>query len=192
MRKATKTILVLVVAPLALASAYLQFTKAPAPPPDLKHRADVARQQASQAVDGLARQLAAEPNNPAGWATLGAAYGSMARWDDAAQAYSRVGPLLDGRADWLAAAAEVDFHRAGQRFTPVARDYIAKALVVDARHRQALTLAGSDATQREAWPEAIDFWQRLLAVLPANSADAEEVQRALMLARGKAGLDVPR
>ena len=185
-RKPTAWLAIALLVPLSAASLYLQLGS-PTLVLDRDHQAKAALSDMQTAVEKLAARLDAEPDNPEGWAMLARSYGAMGRWDDASQAFARVGPTLESNAALLAAAAEIEFRRAGDRFTDPARSRIAQALKVDANNPHALLLAASDAMREARWPEAAVLWERLLGQLEPGSDDAREIEGMLAQARERGG-----
>lgn len=188
MRPESKRVLFAVVLPLALASAWLQFAprRETSQPTSGTARVDQARAEAETALATLRAELVQRPN-PAGWAALGGAEARLGRWAEALDAFAKVGPTLDARADWLSSAAEAGFHANGQRFDELARGRVHRALELEPRHPPALTLAATDAMQSAEWNRAIEYWQRLLPLLPAQSDDAQAVADALQQAQQAQG-----
>ena len=184
--KPTLWLAILLLVPLSAASIYLQLGS-PSAVLDAGVQAQHARNTMEDAVAKLAARLEAEPNNPEGWAMLARSYGALARWEDAATAFSRVGPTLDANAGLLAALAEVEFHRAGENFNEASRARIAQALAIDGTQLHALLLAGSDAMRSQRWADAAGYWQRLLTQLEPGSEDYNEVSAMFDEARSKAG-----
>ncbi len=67
-----------------------------------------------------------------------------------------------------------------------------KALELDGRHPQALDLAGSAAWEARNYEDAVGYWQRLLAQLPAGSPRRVELSEAIDRAQRKALLTLPQ
>ena len=148
-------------------------------------------QQAQVTMDGmiakLRAKLDAQPDNPEGWAMLAQSYGALGRWDDAAQAFTHIGPTLAQDPRLLAAFAEVLARQAGGNFAGKPRTLIALALKLDPRHAYALMLAGSDAYQDQRWADVEAHWEPLLAQLDPESEDAKALTLGLAKAREMRG-----
>lgn len=139
-----------------------------------------------QMVAGLAAKLEKEPDNHRGWAMLGRSYKMMGRFADAVRAYEHTGPLLDSSADLLVDYADA-VAAAAQGFDDKARRLIDRALTLDPNHPQGLWMRGSAAFDAKQFDRAIADWQKLLALLPADSDDAKTVQGNLAQARERLG-----
>lgn len=68
---------------------------------------------------------------------------------------------------------------------------VQKALGIDARHAQALDLAGSAAWEMRDFTLAAAYWKRLLAEIPASDARHAEVSQAIARAERRARLSLP-
>ena len=149
-------------------------------------------QHAEQSMDKMIARLRAKldtnPDNPEGWAMLAQSYGALGRWDDAAQAFTHIGPKLTQDPRLLAAFAEVLARQAQGNFEGKPRTLIALALKLDPRHPYALMLAGSDAFQDRRWADAIANWEPLLAQLDPASEDAQSINKGLAKAREMGGI----
>lgn len=153
-----------------------------------------AAEQAQQAemtmekmIVQLRTKLDAQPDNPEGWAMLAQSYGALGRWDDAAQAFTKIGPTLARDPRLMAAFAEVLARQAGGNFEGKPRTLITMALKLDPKHPYALMLAGSDAFQDRRWSQAIEYWEPLLAQLDPDSDDARTLSEGIAKAREMGG-----
>ncbi|MBK6905857.1 MAG: c-type cytochrome biogenesis protein CcmI [Rhodocyclaceae bacterium] len=185
-RRAPTWFALLLLLPLAAASIYLQLGT-PAGIIDTEKQASRSMREMETAVDSLAKKLAANPDNPEGWAMLARSYGMLGRWDDAISAFGKIGPSLDSNPNLLATFAEVRFRAAQNQFTADVRELVAKALVADPDNLHALLLAGSDAFQSGRWQKAIDYWERLVAQLDPGSDDARDIVEGIARARAELG-----
>ena len=153
-----------------------------------------AAEQAQQAemtmekmIVQLRAKLDAQPDNPEGWAMLAQSYGALGRWDDAAQAFTNIGPTLARDPRLMSAFAEVLARQAGGNFEGKPRTLITMALKLDPKHPYALMLAGSDAFQERRWNQAIEYWDPLLAQLDPASDDARTLSEGIAKAREMGG-----
>ncbi|MBI5278141.1 MAG: c-type cytochrome biogenesis protein CcmI [Burkholderiales bacterium] len=174
-----------VVLPLAAAGTYAMLG---APNAINAERAAAAQQHEMEAaIETLAARLKANPDNPKGWAMLARSYKVLGRMEDAEQAYSKVGAMLDADPDLLANYADLIVART-QSFDGRPMTMIRKALAIDPKHPMSLMLLGTAAFQAGRFAEAAAEWEKLLAVVEPNSQDAEELQSAIAEAREKAGM----
>lgn len=127
-------------------------------------------------VEGLQARLAQDPGDLESWVLLGRTLVFLDEFEAAGRAFGealrhggdRDPNVLVRYADVL---AELEGGLAGE---PAA--LIEQALAIDPEHAQGLWLAGTRAYRAEAFDEARDYWERLLAVLPADSAEAEVIR----------------
>jgi cytochrome c-type biogenesis protein CcmH len=143
-------------------------------------------EQVQQMVAALAGRLKAQPDDLDGWTMLGRSYVALGRYRDAATALQRASALAPGDASLLADLADVTAMAQGRKFAGEPTRLIQKSLDIDPKHVKALALAGSAAFDAQDYEGARSFWQRLLAVVPADSPLARSVQGSLAQAQQQA------
>ena len=132
-----------------------------------------AAKEVEQMVAGLEQKLKLDPNNPKGWAMLARSYKVMGRPLDAEKAYARAAQVMPLDAQMLADYADVVATNANGNFAGKPAALIQQALAADPNHPMALWLAGTAAFRAERYTEAIQTWNRLQALLPPDSDDAQ-------------------
>ena len=85
----------------------------------------------------------------------------------------------------MAELAHTLFISAGSRAKPAIDMLSAKALSIDPDNIMVLSLMGMVAFESEQYSEAIDFWQRALNLLQANTTDAQTLQQGIAQARAR-------
>lgn len=150
---------------------------APAVAPGDRH--SLQAEQIQRMVGALAERLKAEPDDVEGWLMLGRSYTALARYRDAAGALRRAQALRPRDVDLLADLADVVGMAQGKRLAGEPAQLVQQALDLDPRHVKALALAGSVAFEARDYDNARALWQRLLAVLPADSPIARSVQGSI-------------
>lgn len=171
--------------PLASVLVYLQLgdlrplsASAPAPAAaDANH--SLTPGQIEARVAALAERLKAEPGNAEGWVMLGRSYVVLGRFRDAAMAWRRAVELMPGNATLLADLADVVAMSQGKRLAGEPAALVQRALDADPRHVKALALAGSVAFEARDYAAARGYWERLLAVVPAQSDVARSIQGSI-------------
>jgi cytochrome c-type biogenesis protein CcmH len=141
---------------------------------------DPAGGQHDLTVSRLAMRLRAggtDPIDADGWATLAHAYEVLNRPADAVAAYAHAVSLAPGSALLHADFADTIARANGGRLGGRASAEVRKALAIDPANPKALTLAGSAALERRDYALAIDYWRRLEAAVPSDSAVAVEARR---------------
>lgn len=146
------------------------------------------RDKVFKMVDDLAQRLKASPDNPRGWAMLARSYKVMGRLDDAMQAYSKTGNLLETEPDLMADYADLLAVRAGDKLEGAPIELVRKALVINPKHPMSLMLVAAQSYREGKFAQAIAHWETLLTIVDPQSQDAEQVQAYIADAREKGGL----
>ena len=157
--------------------------------PATQQAGPMSDQQIAANVDKLAKRLEQNPNDAQGWLMLARSYVSMERFSEAATAYERATVLNDKDASIWADYAEALALSNGQRLAGKPTEALNRALQIDPRNQKALALAGSAAFEVHDYQKAIDYWQKLLTLLPPGSEIAQpvtdEIAKAKKLAADK-------
>ncbi len=142
-------------------------------------------------ADRLERKLEKKPDLR-GWLLLADTRRRLRQYDRAASAYDQALKLKPNDPDIL--VARTDARAAANGGIIDARGYrdLQRVLKARPRHAQALWLAGNWAYQHKRYRLAIDYWQRLRRLLPADSEDARANLANINAARKKLGLPPAR
>ena len=124
-------------------------------------------------VAALAKRLQANPSDAQGWTMLARSYSSMERFGEAAGAYAKATELTPDNADLWAEYAFATAMAEDRKLTGKPAELIQRALKADPENVKALQLAGTAAFEAKDYQKAIDYWQRVLKRLPANSDVAQ-------------------
>jgi len=144
-------------------------------------------QQIAANVEKLAKRLEQNPNDAAGWLMLARSYSSMERFSDAASAYARAIALNDGDATvWVDYAQALALSN-GRLLAGKPTEAVNRALQLDPKNQKALALAGSAAFEVGEYQKAVDYWQKLLPLLPPGSEIAQAVSDEMAKAKKLAG-----
>lgn len=148
-----------------------------------------SQEQIAANIDKLAKRLQANPADPQGWTMLARSYNSMENWSEAAGAYARATEFSPNDADLIAEYAFAMAMANGKSLEGKPIELVNRALKVDPQNAKALQLAGSAAFQAKDYKKAIDYWQRILKQVPAESevaqAITERIDEAKKLDAGK-------
>jgi len=161
--------------------------------PDAAHLSSQAGAQSAEmhsleeGVNRLAARLAANPKDPEGWAMLGRSYIVLKRFGEATLAYAKAYDLLGDQPDIMVDYAEALALANNSSMAGKPSELVAKALKLQPNHAKGLWLAGHAAAQQNRLPEAIDYWKRLLAVLPPGQEGAREVNQMIAQAESMLG-----
>jgi cytochrome c-type biogenesis protein CcmH len=133
----------------------------------------------NKAVADLAAKLKADPGNLDGWILLGRTEAMRRNWHKSAEAMRHAAGLAPKRADLVTAYGEVQVMADGGLVTSPARDAFTAALALEPKDLQALWYLGLEAVQQRKVGAARDYWQRLIALLPADGEEHKSVAAAL-------------
>ena len=133
------------------------------------------QEQIQANVEKLAKRLESNPSDAQGWTMLARSYSSMERYGDAAGAYAKATELKPNDADLLTEYAFVTAMANGRSLEGKPMELIQQALKAEPENAKALQLAGSAAFQSKDYKKAIDYWQRVLKQVPAESEAGREI-----------------
>ena len=179
-----------VAVPLLTVSLYLLLGKPSEVDPQRKEGAaqsQVTQAQIEAMVAGLAKKLEEKPDDAEGWAMLGRSYATLRRFNDSSAAYARAVALVPGNAILLTEYADVLAMVNGRNMMGEPEKIIQQALLADPNNIKALALAGTAAFQHKDYRHAIEWWQKILALVPPDSPVARSVNANISQAQGLAG-----
>ena len=149
--------------------------------------AEVTPEKLTEMATALMRRLQDEPNSVEGWVMLGRVQRARGQFAEADEALRKA--LNLSQDDNLAIErAEVLAQKNGGDFAGEPWAIIQRVLTADPHHLNALFLAGSASYSEQNFRSALRFWERAREVVPADSPDAPELDRAIAEARDKMGL----
>lgn len=148
---------------------------------------EMTPEKLTQMATALIRRLQDEPNSMEGWVMLGRVQRARGHYEESSEALGRA--LALSRDDnLLIERAEVLAQKNGGSFAGEPWVMIQRVLTADPHHLNALFLAGSASYSELNYRSALRFWERAREVIPADSADAPELDRAIAEAQEKMGL----
>lgn len=109
-------------------------------------------------------------------------------WDRAASDYRHLVSLFPEQDNILAEYAQVLFLQNNRTMTPDALAFLKQALQVNPHNVSALGLLGMAAFEQKDYRTAVDFWQRLLQVIPPGTPQAVAIAEGISRAREMGGL----
>jgi len=158
------------------------------PPPAAQAPTEHAGQDMDQAIAKLAEKLKQNPDDVAGWTLLGRAYLETEHFSEARDALKHAHDLAPNEPDVNVAYAEaMTLSGASHRIDGEAKALIDAALKADPQNQRGLWLLGVSAYQDRDYNGAIGTWNRLLALLPADSTVVQSVKT--QIARAEAERD---
>lgn len=141
--------------------------------------------QVIEMVDTLAARLKANPDNPQGWAMLARSYKVMGRLEEAEAAFVKAGDFVNADPNLLVDYAELLAMRADNSFEGKPLALVKQALALEPAHPNGLLVSGIAAFQVNDFAGAVAQWEKLLALLPPGTPDAQQIQTNIDEARAK-------
>lgn len=146
-----------------------------------------SQEQIEANVAALAKRLEQSPNDVQGWTMLARSYLSLGKFDEASKAYAKLTELKSDDADlWADYAISVAMAQ-GQSLEGRPLELIEKALELDPKNLKALELSGNAAFEKKDYQRAIEYWERLMNEVPADSEVADSVSKKIDEAKLRAG-----
>lgn len=133
----------------------------------------------------LEQTVKVQPEAAEAWYFLGRAYMAQQRYADAAAAFGKAADLADRPAEVLGQLAQAQFFAGNRQWTPEIQRLTDEALRADPQEGTSLGLLGIGAYEAGRYAEAIGYWQRLLAGLPADDAARQPIESGIERAKAK-------
>ncbi|GIU20376.1 c-type cytochrome biogenesis protein CcmI [Shewanella sp. MBTL60-112-B2] len=152
------------------------------------HAGQTTEQIMSQRVGMMEAQAQAEPENSQLWFSLGHAYISANRYDDAIKAFDKTMDLVGVHAELLGPKATALYYRSNQKMTPTVQALVDQALSLDPVDPSTLLLVGMDSFFTADYPKAIDAWQLILDS-DRTDVDRGAIMNAIESAKMRLGSD---
>ncbi|QXI37037.1 c-type cytochrome biogenesis protein CcmI [Pseudomonas xantholysinigenes] len=144
-----------------------------------------APQSMQEMTTRLERAVQAQPDSAEGLYFLGRAYMAEQRPADAAKAFERAVALAGRQPELLGQWAQALYFASDKQWNSQLQGLTDEALKADPREVTSLGLRGIAAFEGERYQEAIDFWNRLLALLPEGDASRAALQGGIDRAADK-------
>lgn len=159
--------------------------------------AQVKQMQAGQAdqkkaaigtlVERLAERLKNSPDDGNSWMLLARSYVALGQYPDAVSAFEKAAKLVKNDSTLLADYADAMAVAQGRRLAGKPEELIQQALRINPSDNKALYLAGTAAFNRKDYKNAIQHWEKLHSVLPANSTSAKDISLGITEAKAFSG-----
>jgi cytochrome c-type biogenesis protein CcmH len=144
----------------------------------------MSAQQFESLVARLAARMKENPEDAEGWTMLGRSYAVLGRFGDSSEAYAKAVARAPQDAQLLADYADSLAMAQGRTLRGEPEKILKRALAIDPNNVKALVLAGTAAFDRNDRAGAVRYWERALAVLPAESEMAQRMRASITEARG--------
>lgn len=138
-------------------------------------------------LDNLITRLNNNPEDIEGWFMLARTYAIMKRYDEAASTYARLNQMMPDNPQILSDYADVLAMTNDGSLIGKPSELIKEALNLDPEYPKALALAGTVEYEKKEFDQAAAYWERLLAVIPAESQLAQSVRESIADARNMTG-----
>ncbi|MES1981629.1 MAG: hypothetical protein V4443_04040 [Pseudomonadota bacterium] len=148
--------------------------------------AQITQEQINAMVEGLAQKLKTRPDDGPGWAMLGRSYATLRRFTDASMAYQRAVALMPNNSSLLTEYADVLAMTNGRNVQGEPERIVQQALLIDPNNIKAMALAATAAFQRQDYPGAIIWWQKIIQLVPPDSPVARSISANISQAQGMA------
>ncbi|UVJ45472.1 c-type cytochrome biogenesis protein CcmI [Pseudomonas sp. LS1212] len=133
----------------------------------------------------LERAVAAQPDSAEGLYFLGRTYMAQNRPADAAKIFERTLAVAGRQPELLGQLAQAQYFANGKKWNPQIQALTHEALKADPKEATSLGLLGIAAFEGERYQQAIDYWKRLLEVLPADDASRPALEGGINRASEK-------
>lgn len=143
-------------------------------------------------IEALVAKLEArlrEHPDPEGYVILARSYAAMHRFPQAVAAFERAGDAAMQNPDVLADYADALAASAGGDLSGKPLALVKRALALDPNHLKSLALAGTEAFNRRDFRTAVEYWERMRPLVPADSPYGQSVASSIAEARKLGGID---
>jgi cytochrome c-type biogenesis protein CcmH len=130
-------------------------------------------------VEGLAEKLKSEPKNLEGWLMLGRSYKMLERYPEAVDALTHAYQLSGEKSEVMLPYAEALMLTNEGKWAGKPQELLNKALVLDPNNLNGLWFSALASAQQDDKKSAIGFLRKLEAVLPAESADKQQIHELI-------------
>ena len=141
----------------------------------------------AEMTDRLERAVKAQPDSAEGVYFLARTYMAQDRPRDAAAMFERAVALAGRQPELLGQWAQALYFAGNKTFSAQVQALTSEALVGDPKEVTSLGLLGIAAFEGQRYQQAVDYWTRLLAALPAQDPSRSALQGGIARASEKLG-----
>lgn len=135
----------------------------------------------------LERAVEVQPDNAEAWYFLGRTYMSQERPGEAARAFEQTVRLAGRQPELLGQWAQALYFGGGRVWTEQLQEITREALQGDRNESTTLGLLGIAAFEEQRYADAIEYWGRLVALLPPEDPSRAAIQGGIDRARAEQG-----
>lgn len=141
------------------------------------------QERARELAESLEEKLESEPDNIQYWFLLARTYMGLNDFAKAANAYQQVVSRDQKSGMVLAEAAQAIFLRDGNRISPPVEDLTKAALALEPENTMALGLMGIISFNHKKYLDAIQHWEKAIAIIGPDSASTEPLNVGISRAK---------
>ena len=141
----------------------------------------------AEMTERLERAVKAQPDSAEGFYFLARTYMAQDRPRDAAAMFERAVALAGRQPELLGQWAQALYFASNKQFTAQVQALTAEALQGDPKEVTSLGLLGIAAFESERYQQAVEYWKRLLAVLPPQDPSRSALEGGIARASEKLG-----
>ncbi|MFU0842398.1 MAG: Cytochrome c-type biogenesis protein CcmI [Burkholderia sp.] len=141
-----------------------------------------------RAIDDLRARVKEHPDDVNGWYLLARTCASLERYPEALAAYRELDKLVPNNADVLADMADMMAAVNNKTIDAEVEKVLKRALSIDPKQWKALALLAIYEWDRQNYAAAANYWERLVAAVPPDFPDIDQIKLNIAEARRLAGL----
>ena len=149
---------------------------------------ELSKEQIAAMAERLAARLEKQPDDPEGWAMLARSYAVSGQHAKAVPAFRKAASLTKDDPVLLADFADALAMTQDRTLAGEPMALVKKALELDPNNIKALSLAGTEAFNRNDYPGALKHWEKLRSIAPPDSVFVQQLQGGIDEARARSGL----
>lgn len=134
-------------------------------------------------IDMLKKQVEKRPDDAKGWYLLGKLYLGGGELKDAERCLKRANLLDKNNPNITIALVESQFYLANKKLSSSSKKQLKQLLKSDPQQINAVNLLALDAYNRHQYQDAVNYWERLLPLFPAESENAKAVLKMIASAQ---------
>jgi len=153
--------------------------------------AQMAPRSMAEMTERLEQSVKSRPEDPEGWYFLGRTYMAQERAADAAKAFAEAVRLAGREPALLGQWAQAQYFAQNKQWNESLQQLTDEALQADPEEVTSLGLLGIAGYEAGRYADAVRYWERLVAVLPAEDPSREAIQTGIARAREQLGDAAP-
>lgn len=130
-------------------------------------------------IDKLRVKLNQNPNSARGWYLLGRLYAHQGQWEKAKSAFETAHQLKPKSAKIAVNLAQSLLQLNHQAYNDNIRAILQQVLKNNDSQPDALAMLAMDAYSAKEYEKAIDYWRRILILMPSQSEEAQVIRKAI-------------